>query len=384
VRVTVVTARFPPMRGGVADHTLAWCRALAGLGCFDLTVVTSPGACRENQGAQRDRGPAGTGTSRIVVDASQADWTSAGARALRSAVERSKPDVVVVQYVPHAFSRRGGGLPFAWALRGLSRDLDVPLVVNGHELYARWSEAIHRAPWCLAQRLGAGVLAASSRALVVTVRARQEQVQAALPHWRDRILVVPNGPTVLPVAPGPHWRADHGVSEGVVVLASLGLGHWTKDTPALEATLVRLEASGIEARLFVAGGLTVRHPRAVDLGYLDPEAAGQLLAAADLFVLPLADGASGRRSSLISALAAGTAVVSTAGSDTDPALFPTGAVSLTPAGDAEAFASAVVRLARDPDGRAALREGGRALYEREFAWPVIARRWRDILHDAAS
>ncbi|HEY8199868.1 MAG TPA: glycosyltransferase family 4 protein [Actinomycetota bacterium] len=372
MRVTVVTARFPPMRGGVADHTLAWCRALVELGGFDLAVVTSPGA---SQGAN---------TGDIPVDASQTDWSRAGAAALRSAVERSKPDVVVIQYVPHAFSRRGGGLPFARVLRGLSRSLGVPLVVCGHELYAPWSEGWHRAPWSLAQRVGVGVLAASSRALVVTVKARQERVQAALPRWRDRILVVPNGPTVLPVAPNPRWRAEHGVGDGLVVLATLGLRHPAKDTAALEAALTQLEASDIDARLFVAGGLVVRHPWAIDLGYVDAAAAGQLLAAADLFVLPLADGASGRRSSLISALAAGAAVVSTAGSDTDPALFPAGALSLTPAGDTGAFASAVERLAADPGARMALREGGRALFEQEFAWPVVARRWSDILHNAAS
>jgi glycosyltransferase involved in cell wall biosynthesis len=166
------------------------------------------------------------------------------------------------------------------------------------------------------------------------------------------------------------------------VLASLGLAHPDKDTTVLGQALVDLERSGIPARLFVAGTMAVRHPSAVGLGYLEPEGASRLLAAADLFVLPLADGASGRRSSIVSALAAGTAVVSTSGADTDPALFPAGTVSLTPAGDPEAFAAEVVRLAGDPAARRALAEGGRALYERELAWPVIARRWSHILQAA--
>lgn len=357
------------MPGGVADHALAWCLALEDLGSFDLTVVTSPGACE----------PDG-----ISVDASQTRWGPAGVRALRSAVERSKPDVVVVQYVPHAFSRRGGGLPAAWVLRGLTRHLGVPLVVNAHELYSRWDEALHHAPWCLAQRAGVVVLAASSRALVVTVKARQERIQEALPKWRDRVMVVPNGPTVLPVAPNPRWRAEHGVDDGVVVLASMGLGHWSKDTAAIEAALTHLQASGLEARLFVAGGMRVQHPWATDLGYLDDRAAGELLAAADLFVLPLADGASGRRSSLISALAAGAAVVSTTGADTDPALFSGDSVCLTPAGDTRAFASAVARLAGDPAARLALSDGARTLYERELAWPVVAHRWAEILQTAVT
>ena len=369
MRVTVVTARFPPMEGGVADYTLAWCRAMLELDRYDITVVTSPPAAPVDG---------------IAVDAGQGDWGRRGEGALRSALDRSKPDVVVVQYVPHAFSRRGAGLPFAWMLRTAVRDLSLPLVVNAHELFGQWNERARRAPWFLAQRLAVAVLAASGVALVVTVKARQERVQAALPRVRDRILVLPIGPTIPPVVPDGNWRREHGVPDDLLVLASLGLGHWTQDTAMLAVMLARLRASGADARLFVAGALKVDDPWAVHLGYLDATAAAQLLAAADLFVLPLSDGASGRRSALISALAAGTPVLSTTGSDTEAALFPPDAIRLTPAGDAGAFASAALSLAGDHEARAALRDRGRALYERELAWPIVARRWADVLDAAAS
>lgn len=368
MRVTVITARFPPLEGGVADYTRAWCRAMHDLGGFDMTVITSPQA---------------DSLEGVTVDASHDDWSRRGGPALLAAVERSKPDVVVVQYVPHAFSRRGAGLPFAWVLRRVTRSLGVPLVVNGHELYEPWwSNGPHRPPWSLAQRLSVAVLARNSRAFVVTVKTRQEQVQAALPGLRDQIFVLPVGPTILPVTPNPSWRGEHDVPEGVVVLASIGLGHLTQSTAMLETMLRRLRTSGVDARLFLAGHLKVDDPWAVHLGYIDGGAAAQLLAAADLVVLPLSNGASGRRSTLVSALAAGAPVLSTTGADTDAALFPPEAVRRTPVADAEAFASAAVSLASDPEARALLRERGRALYEREFAWRVVARRWRDVLQAA--
>jgi glycosyltransferase involved in cell wall biosynthesis len=107
------------------------------------------------------------------------------------------------------------------------------------------------------------------------------------------------------------------------------------------------------------------------------------LTAADLVALPLADGASGRRSSVVTALAAGAPVLSTAGDDTDEALFPASSIRLAPAGDGEAFAAAAVDLARDAEARIALGREGRALYEREFSWQGIARTWSAILRAAA-
>jgi colanic acid biosynthesis glycosyl transferase WcaI len=43
--------------------------------------------------------------------------------------------------------------------------------------------------------------------------------------------------------------------------------------------------------------------------------------------------------------------------------------------DAQALAEAVVQLADDPTTRDAFGKQGRALVEREFAWPVIVERW---------
>jgi glycosyltransferase involved in cell wall biosynthesis len=83
----------------------------------------------------------------------------------------------------------------------------------------------------------------------------------------------------------------------------------------------------------------------------------------------------------MNALAAGVPVVSTCGANTDPALFGE-AIRLVAAGDAPAFAAAVRELAQDPAARAALGAAGRKLYEREFAWDVLAARWQVLLEAA--
>ncbi|MFN3432746.1 MAG: glycosyltransferase, partial [Candidatus Sericytochromatia bacterium] len=109
---------------------------------------------------------------------------------------------------------------------------------------------------------------------------------------------------------------------------------------------------------------------------LEAEAA---LAAADLYLLPLADGASARRTSLMNALAAGLPVVSTVGVNTDPTLFPEAALTLVPAGDSRAFAEAAVALARDPAARERLGVMGRALHDERFSWDVLGPQWLALL-----
>ena len=52
---------------------------------------------------------------------------------------------------------------------------------------------------------------------------------------------------------------------------------------------------------------------------------------------------------------------------------------LVPAGDAEALAEALRRLAADPALRARLGAGGRSTYEVRASLPVLAGHWRSLL-----
>ncbi|MHA7303586.1 glycosyltransferase [Pseudarthrobacter sp. MDT1-22] len=140
-----------------------------------------------------------------------------------------------------------------------------------------------------------------------------------------------------------------------------------------------LADAGIDARLFLGGRLSVEHALATSLGYVSAEHASQMLAASDVFVLPLADGVSGRRSSAVSALAVGATVVTTAGPDTDADLFGAEGVAMSPAGDSQAFAELVLNLARNPENRSNVQAAGKRLFAEKFAWPVVAGLWERLL-----
>jgi glycosyltransferase involved in cell wall biosynthesis len=110
-------------------------------------------------------------------------------------------------------------------------------------------------------------------------------------------------------------------------------------------------------------------------GWLSDEDLAAAIAAADLFLLPLADGVSTRRTTLMAALQHGLPVVATRGPLTDRELLDAGdALRLVPVARTDLFAATARELAQAPAARVRLGEAGRALYERAFAWESTAAR----------
>lgn len=369
MRITVLCPSYPPIPGGVSDFTRRMALAIAEQGPHTITVITRPGA-------EADKG--------ITVVADQRHWGFWGYAGLLSRVKASAPDVVVVQYVPHLYQRQGFSWPFTEFVM-LLRRLGYKVVTVAHELYYGRHEGWKVQPFGWAQRYGLVPLFWGSRKVVLTVPDRLTRMRSVFPRWADKFTVLPVGANLTPdpSVDGAAWRQAHGVPEGAIVLLFMGLAHPSKELHMLEAALEALEAAGLRARLVVAGGGRLDHPNAVNLGFLPEAEAQSALAAADLYVLPLADGASARRTSLMNALAAGLPVVSTLGVNTDVALFPEDAVKLVPAGDAQAFAAAVVALAKDPEARRRLGDRGKLLHDLRFSWDVLGPQWVALLEEAA-
>lgn len=115
-------------------------------------------------------------------------------------------------------------------------------------------------------------------------------------------------------------------------------------------------------------------------GGIDSEQIALRMRASDLLLLPFSDGASTRRTTVMAGLAHGLPIVGLNGPNTDPILLDhPDAIVLTPVADRTAFAHAAVALAGDPERRRLMSAAGRHLYEREFDWPILARRLSQAL-----
>jgi glycosyltransferase involved in cell wall biosynthesis len=127
-----------------------------------------------------------------------------------------------------------------------------------------------------------------------------------------------------------------------------------------------LGAGGERWRAKLAEGRADWHARIIAPGFLPAPAIAEYLRACDLMIQPYSDGASGRRTTLMAALANSVPVVTTIGALSEP-VWSEGAVAAAPAGDAAQLARLALDLLDRPERLAELGSAGRQLYEDRFA-----------------
>src|SRR5713226_6821574 len=97
VKICLVSARFPPQRCGVGDYTCFLGRALARAG-HNVDVLTGVGELDELLYPL----PSNVQVHRVI-----GSWGSDGLRDVVRHLRNLDPQVLLIQYTPHAFDRRG-------------------------------------------------------------------------------------------------------------------------------------------------------------------------------------------------------------------------------------------------------------------------------------
>ena len=376
-KLCFLTGEYPPMQGGVADHTAQLARQLAQMG-MEVSVLTSHKAQ-----------PAATSAYPCITGWGPGCWRQIG----RFLAEH-RPDILHIQYQAAAYDLTGwvNGLP--WALR---RRRDRPRsVVTFHDL--RVPYLFPKAGWLRRQAI---LWLARTADAVITTNAEDEACLRQYP-WAGHVQLIPLGSNIEPQPPPGYdrdrWRTRLGIPGGRLLLAYFGFLNPSKGGEDLVLALEQLVQRGRLAGLLMIGGQvgdvdptnqayadqirSLIHERGLDslvrwTGYTSPaEVSGHLLAA-DAVVMPYRDGVSFRRTTFIAALRHGRPVITT-----QPALPLAGLcdgenVLLVPPQAVAALTDAITRLADDAALRARLAAGARALGGR-FDWAEIARQTRDV------
>ncbi|HEV7662988.1 MAG TPA: glycosyltransferase [Chloroflexota bacterium] len=181
------------------------------------------------------------------------------------------------------------------------------------------------------------------------------------------------------------FRAWLGLPPEALVLAYFGLRNASKGLDLLFDTFDRVLATRPDARLLMLGGevgasdptdrLTaarvearLARSRVIQTAWLPPPQLSAYLLAADIALLPYADGASARRGALLACAAHNLPIVSTLPATPDVADF----IAASPA-DPAALSAAIDRIHRDPIQSGSLRAAASRLSQKT-AWPQIAAR----------
>lgn len=364
MRIGMITGEYPPRQGGVGAYTRILSRALADAG-HELSVLSGPDA--------REYDP------RIALDV-VTGWSAGCWNAVQSWARHRHLDIINLQYQTAAF----GMSPWIHLLP--TRVSAAPVVVTFHDL--RFPYLFPKAgplrPW-IVNRL------ARTAAGVIATNPEDYEKLRALRH----AAMIPIGSNILADAPASAPPLGQQADFEIVYFGLINRG---KGLDQLVEALARLRAGGLDAHLTVIGSAGSSDPtnRAYETGlrgtiealglgaavtftgFLPESEVDARLRAATVVALPFLDGASYRRGSLMAALRAGCAIVTTGPAVPMPAFRDGESMLLVPPGDAAALSTALARLAADENLRQRLAAGALAQSE-QFSWPAIATATADFL-----
>lgn len=375
MRMVFISGEYPPSVGGVGDYTFHLAHAIADLG-HEASIVTSAGNAGADRRAQQYDAVRVHAVGRVTDIASTA-----------RAVGALRPDVINFQYVPQMYGRAGVAPAAAMLPLMLRRTCDAIVTCTMHEIASPWEPRPRRLGAALAHRLQVCLILPACDRVIVTNAVYARRVR----RWtrgRRKVWEIPVGASILPAtvsdAEIAGLRASLGAGDGALIgeCSPLAAGKRPRDLLALSAAL------GPRARLVMLGGLPADAGRRESFmrcaaaagvaeriawtGVLPPADLSRHLSALDVYVHTHTAGASGRSTTLASALAHGLPVVAYGGPETPPALADSG-LALVPPGDVRALTERVTALLDAPGARARLGAEARDLHARQFAWDVIAR-----------
>lgn len=351
VRIAVIGASSTDVADGIRDYSHRLVASLQSRADVDAKMF-----CRAH-------GAFGT-----TFDASEAGWDGASA------------DAIVVQYNPFWYGRRGfaPGLPVGlFRLRRSRPRTTIGLMV--HENYIdpkNWKWALMGA-W---QRLQLRALQRIADVQLCSIEAWTDDLRRSAPDVPAYHLPVGSNLPDRRCARAAS-RARLALGPDDLALCAFGMRDAGRLCDRMLDAARAVRATGRRVVLLNLGpgepateeldsGVTLISP-----GFLPADAAAEAMAATDIFMAALEDGASTRRTTIMAALQHQVAVVGTNGNLTDKLLLDASqALRLVPVSEPERFVAAVVEVAERRTVREELARNGRTLYEERFDWPVLTDR----------
>jgi glycosyltransferase involved in cell wall biosynthesis len=292
---------------------------------------------------------------------------------------------IVIQYNPFSFGRYGFApwlVRRAWRLR---RDDPTPrIVLLVHEGFVQVN-SLRTLPLAAWQRFQLALLRGVSDVTLASTERLTQRLARWLPARPTGALHVgSNLPDMRHMRQVVRERL--GLPNDAVLVATFGTDHPSHSEEHVRKAVSALADAATAWVIHLGSGaprFRAHSPRVRHVGHSSADDLGSYLAAADVFLAPFTDGVSTRRTTLVAALQHELAVVGTRGAFTDKTLdYAGGPLRLVSFDPVDLFAQEVRRLVDDRRAIRKLGHAGRALYEAEFAWPVIAERFMTLVRDA--
>ena len=276
------------------------------------------------------------------------------------------------------------GYPTGWATLLASRKIGVPNVVSIQGGDGHWVGSC-----CETHRVAMCEVLAHANALLIGGASFVEEVCDRLGSDPARFTIVPGAVDTARFTPGP---GDH---SGPVRLFYHGRVDRRKGVLDFIDALALVRARGIPFEAIISGigpDVDSSQARAAELnfseteirftGYADYDTVPDLYRAADVFVSPTY--AEGFSNTILEAMAAGLAVVSTHSVGVSDCLRDGENGLMVQPGDVPALADALARVIEDAPLRKRLAEDGLAECRRVYSWRAVGRQIMDVYGSVAN
>lgn len=384
MKVVLITGEFPPIVGGVADYTYQLSLSLSAEN-VETFVITSddPRILKSIE-------------NRVTVMPIVKKWNIFGILNVIRAINKIKPDWILLQYVPHMYSRLTVPLPIC-LLGALLRLSGYRLLTVFHEIALRidFARPKYLVP-AFSQRIIACILSVSSERIVVSI----ERYRKMLWLFDRKISKIPIGSSILPVKMTEDEKRtlrNKVAPSGETIIATFGKNPRRADL-LLEVTR-ELKNQGIPVKVLFIGAFAQDwiegiKSRAEYLkiddsllfpGFLKSEDVYRYLLISDIFLaLHGSDnkgrgGVSIKSSDVSAAYAAGLPIIADKGNMTDDFFKDKENIFLLETLKIKDIVNAIKILMQDSKLRDHLREAAYRTYEEKLQWPVIAKAYLDLM-----
>ncbi len=370
MRIGLITGEYPPMQGGIGAYTQILAQGLANLG-HTVHVLTS------TQGTQASAG--------FTLHASMSHWGLNSVQAVRHFTRQNQLDILNLQYQTAAFQMS----PFIHFLPQLT---STRWVTTFHDLRFPYlfPKAGKLRPWIVNH------LAKTSDGVIVTNPEDANELS-----WRAEKRLIPIGSNIL-ASPAHFSKADFRQKKQLPKDAWLvGYFGFINHSKGVDTLLDALSQAKTETfhpiKLVLMGGETgssdpTNHAYLQEIqtkikilnltddviwtGFLEETDVSAWLRACDLITLPFQDGASYRRGSLMAAIHAGSAIITTTPRTPVETFQDQANMVFVPPNDANALKNALLHYLQHPTKRDALQLGAKQLSS-QFDWGTIVQQTSD-------
>lgn len=359
-KILIVSPEYPPIRGGVSDHTKNLRNALEPF-VEEVKVLTSAGL--------------GIGETDIVAPVIS-NWHSY--QEMVCAVENfGKNWTILWQYVPHMYGRYGVNFTIPRIVKELNRRGYVQAMI-AHEIAASFalrpsfmlSSICHRLQWAS--------IVGCFRAIGVSTEAWLLRFSNSLGR-SERTFLCPSPSNIrkfcLSQTTRAAWCKKLGLDPLKPIVGSFGLSADSYQVTALNRVGELLEEKQLPVSILCVGGKSdLLRSDVQQVGFLSEKEVSVYLQNLDVLILPFVDGVSERRTSFMAGLSHGCPLVTTVGESTGASLRSLDAIETVDSNSPEMIAETVHQLLLNPKRRESVSHKCFQAYRSQFDWKVVAER----------